>query len=652
MTKENDALEDRARLNLLIVDDNPHDAEIIKENVQKPDLVNFFHRETLQQALNFVKSWEVDLILLDINLPDTAEPLEGLSRLLELSPQTPVVIVTGDRDSELVNTALESGASDFLVKGRYRRQRLNSLIQALFQKLRHKRYVEKVEKYLDVAVQNIPAVIWSFSEVSSTHHIFGSFESVLDQQNSSGRMDFHKFLNKIGLSNSSTMVSGIEECGVSGSWSRQLKIKSKWYQVSLERVVTDNEIWFVGILTNITDLKVSEIEARLQKQRAEKASQAKSEFLASVSHDLRTPLNGILGSIQLMKKKEALDKELISIISNCSNTLLTLIDDVLDINSLTGVVSPGESSQVFLKSVIESSMELVRQAAKEKGLKLSCSMGSDFDSLWVWIRDRPMKKLLINLLSNAIKYTSSGYVGIKAQVEPESLDLLKTIRIDVEDSGKGIPQSKQQCIFEPYTRLDEMDDEGGSKGFGLYICKKIVEGMGGAITVKSRVGEGSTFSVKFNVRVADVKKQGSCEADLIRMVPSRFKSQVRVLVVDDLRVNRFILKGLTESLGYSVSTASSGKEALEAVEISNFDLVLLDMRMPEMDGFETVRELHSRYKKNGFKQPSVIAVSASIDKDYQNKCLASGCDDFLPKPVLSEQLERTLQQQLKRRACS
>ncbi len=641
-------VDSKTKLDLLIVDDNPHDAEIIRENVQKAHLVNFHHRETLKDALDFVRAQEVDLILLDVNLPDTAKPLEGLSNLLEFSPQTPVVIVTGDRDSDLVNKALESGASDFLIKGKYRRQRLNSLIQALFQKVRHKKYVEKVEKYLDVAVQKIPAVIWSFSEVNRTHHIFGSFESVLDKNESSRKMNFHNFLKKIESKNARSLVSGVGKCQARGSWVRQLKINSNWYQVFLERVSSGEEIWYVGLMTDITDLKTSEIEARLQKQRAEKASQAKSDFLASVSHDLRTPLNGIIGSIQLMEKRNTLDKDLISVISNCSNTLLTLIDDVLDINSLTGVVAPGESSRVSLKSVIESCVDMIRHKAEEKGLTVNCIIGPEFDDLWVWIRERPLKKLFINLLSNAKKYTSSGQISIRAQLEPDSLDLLKTIRVEIEDSGEGIPSNQIEYIFEPYKRLNESDDDEGSKGFGLYICKKIIEGMGGNIKVKSKVGKGSTFTVTFNARVSRDKKQENVN------VPARFpllqnNSQVQILIVDDLRINRFILKGLVESLGYHVTTASSGAEALEIVEKHRCDFVLLDMRMPGMDGFETARELRARCYNTESKAPDVIAVSASTDKDYQKKCLESGCDEFLPKPVLINQLEEMLRKRIERR---
>lgn len=390
---------------------------------------------------------------------------------------------------------------------------------------------------------------------------------------------------------------------------------------------------------DITEQHGFELQLKLAKEKAEAASRAKSEFLANMSHEIRTPLNAVIGFAGLLAQEltDVKHVKYINTIESSGKTLLNLINDILDLSKIESGRMDVIEEPLNLTALLEDIRNMFWAKFQEKNLDFRLVVGHPFPEQ-VYLDGLKIRQILLNLVGNALKFTSEGYVVLRAAAFPGGEEGRARMEFSVEDTGIGISEKDQARTFDAFVQVDQRDSRHyGGTGLGLSICRKLVEMMGGQITVDSEVGEGSTFTVVMPrvriIRGAQPNTAGEDQA-LIRF-------EGRVLVVDDIPDNREVLRLLLEDWGVEVSEAESGEEALTACRKIHYDLVLMDLRMDGMDGFEAVKRIKSA------NQQTVIAVTASVLDETRRRVRYAGFDDFLQKPLEFGEVRRCLARHLK-----
>jgi len=404
----------------------------------------------------------------------------------------------------------------------------------------------------------------------------------------------------------------------------------RWLQISKYRT-QNGEI--VDIYTDITTRKAGEEELRKAKETAEAATQAKSEFLANMSHEIRTPMNAILGFTEILNSKISDDqqKHYLSSISSSGKTLLQLINDILDLSKIESGQMDIQYKAVNLRAILNEVKQLFLFKVQEKTLGFEMEMDPDLPSI-VIIDEVRIKQILLNLVGNAVKFTSRGYIKVSvkkvsANEDQHSLELI----FSVEDTGIGVPLDQQKRIFDVFKQQEGQSPFSyGGTGLGLTITKRLVEMMGGDIKVESIPEKGSTFHVVLkNIPIA-------ASAGAPYIYPKAMETGVQfdpatIMIIDDVESARSLLKGFLEYPGFAIIEAENGKEAVDKVVRFHPDLILMDMRMPVMDGYEAVKRI--RRLSANIKGTPVIAVTASAMKEEEQMAKEAGCDGFLSKPV-------------------
>jgi signal transduction histidine kinase/ActR/RegA family two-component response regulator len=369
-------------------------------------------------------------------------------------------------------------------------------------------------------------------------------------------------------------------------------------------------------------------ELALARDTADRANRAKSTFLANMSHELRTPLNAILGYTQLLKRSPQTTKwqsDAYHTIHQSGEHLLMLIVDLLDLSKIEAEKLELQLSTVHMPAFLQGIASIIRIKATEKALEFECEFSPNLPS-YIQADQKHLRQVLLNLLSNAIKFTDRGRVTFEVTVLFQSREDVQ-LRFGVRDTGSGIPQDHLETIFRPFEQLGDEQSRSGGTGLGLSISRKLVRLMGGEIQVKSTPGQGSIFSFEVGALVAEYEGSASLVGGQVQGYDGPRK---RVLVVDDIDANRFVLADTLGQLGFDIEQAANGLEALKAAQSTPTDLVLMDVRMPVMDGLEAMRQM--RQNPELCRVP-IIAVSAGVTKNEQEECLAAGAKAILTKPI-------------------
>ncbi len=376
------------------------------------------------------------------------------------------------------------------------------------------------------------------------------------------------------------------------------------------------------------------------KEAAEAASQAKSDFLASMSHEMRTPLHAILGLAECMGESELPQEQrgLLRSLRGAGQSLLHLVNDILDLSKVEAGQLTLEKADFSLREVIERVQSLLTPQARSKGLTFSCSVAPEVpDSL----SGDPLRlaQVLLNLAANAVKFTSQGSVSLRVERDPKAAgpgDLLFT----VTDTGIGIPLEQQQRIFERFSQADaSVSRRYGGTGLGLAVCTRLVQLMRGDIQVQSTPGRGATFSFTASFDLgAEIPAPA---ADAQESLPDALPPS-RILAADDSETNRLLLELFLRDTPWELTFARDGREAVDIWSKGRFDLVLLDVQMPVMDGYEALREIRRQEKASGKARTPIVVISAGAFDDDRRRSQEAGGDDYLAKPMKKHQLHQVI----------
>jgi signal transduction histidine kinase/CheY-like chemotaxis protein len=408
----------------------------------------------------------------------------------------------------------------------------------------------------------------------------------------------------------------------------------------------------VTLFENEREVLCREIaERKRAEDAAQAASRAKSIFLAIMSHEVRTPMNGIIGITDLLleTKLSAEQRDDLSLVKTSAESLLAVINDVLDFSKIEAGRLEFEKISFDLKDSLEETIRSMRFRAQQKGLELLFEATPEVPQHVIGDAGR-LRQVLVNLVGNAIKFTEKGRVSVRVACRTR-FDGGCRLHFEIADTGIGIPIEKQDAIFEPFTQADDsIARRFGGTGLGLAISARLVQLMGGTLRIEAPAeGPGSIFhfDAEFGVALSHATEQTPADVSTERPGPAAKQANpFHILLAEDNAVNQLLAVKLLEKRGYIISVVNDGREALAAVINSHFDVLLMDVQMPEMDGLEATAAIRQAEAGTGRHLP-IIAMTAHAMKGDEERCLAAGMDDYVPKPVVPSRLFEAIE-----RACN
>jgi len=622
---------------ILLIEDNAADARMVELLLVESGMK---HCElVVKQSLNAgLKSLEEQddyaAILLDLSLPDSFG-FDTLNTVLKQFPNNNVIVLTGQQDRQLGLKALKMGAQDFLIKGNYD---ANVFLKTIRFSIERKKYLKKIEeaqtRYQNIFTNSKDAIyvcnnegkLVDFNRSTSVitgydnSELFGiQIEALFENRNFWDSFQERVFQSKFVVEEEVNIVckdETIRNCLISAG-----------------QLVYGNFIGINGFIRDITERKQAE-KLRQDRKVADQTSKLKEQFIASVSHEMRTPMNAILGMSNLVLKTN-LDNEQYSYISNIKNSseiLLGIVNDILEISSIQAGKIKFNYANFDFHSLMANVINVMQYKVDEKNLALELDIDPRIPRFLEGDQLR-LNQILYNLVGNAIKFTDNGHVKIKAVVVNESNGSWH-VQFEVEDTGIGIPDDKIGVIFETFTRIRSKDRIFEGTGLGLSIAKNLIEYQGGKIWVTSEHQVGSVFSF-------DLIFEEGHEPTEDAPVEDAFDPETtfNLLLCEDHMINRIVATKtlLKQFPNINLEVAENGKLGIEKLRKGDFDIVLMDIQMPIMDGYEATQYIRANMDGDKAKLP-ILAMTAHANIAEDDSFKKYGLDDYVLKPFKPEQL--------------
>jgi signal transduction histidine kinase/HPt (histidine-containing phosphotransfer) domain-containing protein len=616
-------------VDILIFEDSPGDLRLLKEYLKDAPITTgkFLHAITLAEGLSILEQETVDIVLLDLQLPDSAG-IDTFRRLHKQFPLQAVVVLTGFDDIKMALEAVHLGAQDFLDKNTINEQVISRAIKYALERHQTMRRLEEAQELAKVGSWRLDLSTNELSCTSMVYHIFerdpGEFATLADYIGAVHPGD-QEALARI-------FKKAFEDGGEFRFDHRILFAPGREKFVSLQGRAQFNDynrpISLSGTVQDITERK--QVDELIRKTRlAEERATLKQEFLAKTSHEIRTPLNPILLLTKMLLDSNVSpqQREYLNAIKTAGDTLLAVVNDVLDLSKIEAGKIDFNHTPFNLEKNLESLREMLEFNAREKGLELTFHIDPQVHKHLIGDPVR-LTQVLLNLIGNAIKFTNEGWVKVSVrQLKQEGRYI--TLQFEVADSGIGIPDDKLSMIFDSFRQVEnEINLRHGGTGLGLSIVKQLVKLQGGKIHVRSKFKEGSVFGFELMFEAGAEDQQARKESVVIDK--KRLRGS-QILLVEDNPLNQMVTKAVLEDWGVDVDIAIHGKQGIHYLENRDYDLVLMDLQMPEMDGYEATRYIRNKMQGNARNTP-IIALTANAFTGMDDECMKIGMNDYISKP--------------------
>ena len=637
-------------VNILIVDDREENI-IALEALLKRDDIKIFSTTSPNDALKIAWENHIAIALVDVQMPE----IDGfeLVDMLKSNPRTKdilVIFVTAiSKESKYAVKGYGSGAVDYLYKPLdpyITSAKVDSFVQLARYQAEIIRKNEELENF-SIVVNNSADIICVVDAKTlrvktinpTVEKILGYKaaeiigKSIIDRAVEPDRIAFRKKLGEIINDNLNFSV-----------FEFQFETFDKNVIWAECRASYHNKTIFINI-SNISPQKSYLQQLVKSKEAAEYGKKVKENFLANMSHELRTPINGVIGLTQLLHKTPLNDQQLsmLELLETSSQSLLGVINDVLDISKIESGKFNIIRAPNNIREVIASVFQLLKFKADEKMVDMLLDIDPNLPE-YMMIDALRLNQVLMNLLSNAIKFTDRGHVKLKVSVLDRDKDNLK-IKFSVEDTGIGIAEEKLSKIFDSFEQADiDTANIYGGTGLGLTIVKKLVELKGGELTVSSRIGKGSVFNIINWITIAEKpepKKENRADH---KKLPTF--NQLSVLVAEDNMVNQFILAKMLKDWNVSVVMVDNGRKLIEKLHQQNFDIILMDTHMPDMNGYQAAKAIRMDFDEPKRSIPIISLSAAALDHEKE-EAISAGMNDVLSKPFQPHELHDKIQKMLK-----
>lgn len=471
--------------------------------------------------------------------------------------------------------------------------------------------------------------------------------------------DAGPLLSRVVAEDQERLFASVEESYRRGhDWRCEFRVRDgedrlRWLfgNSSIQKQADGSAIWY-GFVTDITPQKELEHQLVEAREAAETASRAKSEFLSMMSHEIRTPMNGILPIIDMLRDEveNPEHRELLGVARQSADLLMKLINDILDYNKIVAGRIEVERRPMLPRTVVEEAVATMRSLAMKKGIAVEVEDRGEGET-WVYGDAFRIQQVLLNLLNNAVKFSERGTIRVAVWMEGAGA---KTLRVEICDEGRGMDEAMVKAVMEPFRQADSSTSrEFGGTGLGLAICGGLMDAMGGALDLDSELGQGTRVEIRLPVELCSEIADGGRSTETLEAEARKEKAKkeeavvwedaVRVLMVEDEPINVAVQKRLLKRYHLEPDVAVTGEEALALLRERKYDLVLLDLQLPQMSGLEVMRQMEP------MNRPYVVAMTAHALDRHREECFAAGADDFVSKPVRRAALEAALERFRERR---
>ena len=619
-----------SQIHILLIEDHPGDVRLLMEQLRDSGLEEYvLHRkENLAEGRKVPHETKIDVILLDLGLPDSMG-LDTFDAIYAEFPTYPIIVLTGHADSSLGLKAVKRGAQDFLEKMEVKGPLLGKTIKYAIERNQMLRRLEEAQQLAKVGNWEVDLGSNQFLCSNQIYNIFergpgGKFQT------------FEDYMQAIYPEDQQIVAENIQKAFSTGKRFKvdhriQMddgRIKHVVLQGKAEKDDVGALARLIGTTQDITDRKQVE-ELTRQKELAIKSAKLRKEFLAKTSHEIRTPLNPILLLTTLLLESDLTpqQKEYLNAIRAAGDTLLAVVNDILDLSKIEAGKIDFIRNSFNISQVFEHIEDMMKPNAVVQNLDFVMEVDNRLPEFVIG-DDVRLTQILLNLVGNAIKFTHKGRVHIAARKKLQRDDKL-IVEFSVEDTGIGIAEDKLKVIFDSFQQIEsDVNRRHGGTGLGLTIVKQLVKLQGGHISVKSEVGKGSVFSFELTFDLSKKELDGKEET----IIDKTRLAGMEILLVEDNPLNQLVTKKLLTDWGIQLDIANNGKEGVECLGRKGYDLVLMDVQMPEMDGYEATRFIREQMEAPK-KDTPIIALTANAFSGSDDECLKVGMNDYVSKPI-------------------